>query len=55
MKGDVRDQLKAIKQSFRFYMNGKTAQSMREKGVNYKVNWGIDLITLKKNGQRNRL
>ncbi len=48
MKGDVRDQLKAIKQSFRFYMNGQTAQSMREKGVNYKVNWGIDLITLKK-------
>ena len=29
-------------------MNGITAQSMREKGAEYKVNWGIDLINLRK-------
>ncbi len=30
-----------IKQQYRFYMNGVTAQSLREKGSPYKVVWGI--------------
>ena len=45
---ETHDKLKQIKQSFRLFMNGVTAQSMREKGAEYKVNWGIDLINLRK-------
>ena len=40
------DKLKKIKQSFRLYMNGPASQSMREKGLNYNVNWGVPLINL---------
>ena len=39
--------LKEIKQSFRLMMNGVAAQSMREKGVQYHVNWGASLPMLK--------
>ena len=35
--------LNDIKQSFRLYMNGVTAASMREKGLNYKLIWGISI------------
>ncbi len=45
---ETHNKLKQIKQSFRLFMNGVTAQSMREKGAEYKVNWGIDLINLRK-------
>lgn len=40
--------LKTIKQSFRLLMNGPTSQSMREKGVDYKLNWGVPFCELKK-------
>lgn len=46
--GETHDKLKQIKQSFHLFMNGVAAQSMHEKGVEYKVNWGIDLINLRK-------
>ena len=42
----LNDKLKKIKQSFRLYMNGPASQSMREKGLNYNVNWGVPLINL---------
>ena len=35
--------VKEIKQSFRLYMNGITAQSLREKGCEYGINWGVSL------------
>ena len=39
----MQEKLKEIKQSFRLYMNGVTAQSLRDKGVNYHLNWGASL------------
>ncbi len=47
MNTSTHDKLKAVKQSFRFRMNGVASQSMREKGVTYKINWGIPLPELK--------
>ena len=44
---DVREQVKEIKQSFRLMMDGVVAQSMRDKGVNYHLNWGATLPRLK--------
>lgn len=35
--------IKEIKQSFRLYMDGARAQSLREKGVQYHLNWGVSL------------
>lgn len=37
-----------IKRSFRLLMNGPASQSMREKGMGYKLNWGVPFIELKK-------
>lgn len=34
---------KEIRQTFRLLMNGVTAQSQREKGVDYHLNWGASL------------
>lgn len=39
--------VKDIKQSFRLMMNGITAKSMRDKGLDYHLNWGISLPDLK--------
>lgn len=36
----TKDIVKEIKRSFRLLMNGVTAQSMRDKGMNYHINWG---------------
>lgn len=41
------EQLKDIKRSFRLIMDGAVAQSMREKGVNYHLNWGANILFLK--------
>ena len=41
------EQLKNIKQSFRLIMDGSIAQSMRDKGVNYHLNWGAGILFLK--------
>ena len=43
---DVRDKVKEIKQSFRQMMDGYIAQSMRDKGLNYHLNWGATLPRL---------
>ena len=39
--------VKEIKQSFRQMMDGQVAQSMRQKGVDYHLNWGATLPRLK--------
>ena len=41
------ENLKKIKQSFRLLMNGITAQSLRDKGLEYHLNWGANLLHLK--------
>ena len=38
---DIQQQVKEIKQSFRLAMDGATAQSMRQKGLDYHLNWGV--------------
>ena len=40
--------VKQIKRSFRLYMNGVTAASMRCKGLEYKVNWGVSQPDLRR-------
>ena len=42
----IQSQIKAIKQSFRQMMDGSIAQSMRDKGLNYHLNWGATLPRL---------
>lgn len=44
---ETNDKLKNIKQSFKLVMNGPASQSMREKGLNYKINWGVPFTTLR--------
>jgi len=44
---DIQTQVKEIKQSFRQMMDGAVAQSMRNKGVDYKLNWGVTLPRLR--------
>ena len=44
---DVSQIVKEIKQSFRQMMDGAVAQSMRDKGLNYHLNWGATLPRLK--------
>lgn len=39
--------VKEIKQSFRQMMDGVVAKSMRDKGVDYKLNWGATLPRLR--------
>lgn len=43
----TKEKLMEIKQSFRFVMNGVASRSMRDKGLVYKINWGVDIPTLK--------
>ena len=47
MNVEIHEKIKQIKQSFRFRMNGVASQSMREKGILYKLNWGIPVPELK--------
>ena len=44
---DIQEQVKEIKQSFRQMMDGAIAQSMRDKGVDYRLNWGATLPRLR--------
>lgn len=48
MNEDVNETVKEIKRSFRLLMNGVASQSMRQKGVDYKINWGVSLPDLQK-------
>ena len=43
----MQEKIREIKQSFRLMMDGAVAQSMREKGLNYHLNWGATLPRLK--------
>ena len=47
MNSDIRDQVKEIKQSFRQMMDGSVSKSMRDKGIDYKLNWGATLPRLR--------
>lgn len=40
------EQLRFVKQSLRGVMNGVTSTSMREKGLTYKINFGVELPRL---------
>ena len=51
MTEETHQKLKEIKQSFRLLMNGVTSQSMREKGVDYHINWGASLGHLQEMAQ----
>jgi len=44
---DINDKIKEIKRSFRQMMDGAVAQSMREKGLGYHLNWGATLPRLR--------
>ena len=44
---DINQQVKEIKQSFRQMMDGLVAKSMRDKGLEYKLNWGATLPRLR--------
>lgn len=43
----IAQKVKDIKQSFRQMMDGATAQSMRQKGLDYRLNWGATLPRLR--------
>ncbi len=45
---ETHETIMQIKRSFRLLMNGPASQSMREKGIGYKLNWGVPFIELKK-------
>lgn len=47
MNQDINNQVKAVKQSFRQMMDGVVAQSMRQKGLDYHLNWGATLPRLR--------
>ena len=44
---DTQEKIREIKKQFRLFMNGVVSQSMREKGLDYKLNFGIELPRLK--------
>lgn len=44
---ELQDQLREIKSRFRLAMNGAASRSMREKGLDYRMNFGIELPRLK--------
>ena len=44
---EVHETIREIKSKFRLFMNGKISQSMREKGIDYKLNFGIEYPRIK--------
>ncbi|MBQ9668310.1 MAG: DNA alkylation repair protein [Prevotella sp.] len=44
---EVQQKVKEIKQSFRLMMDGAVAQSMRQKGLDYHLNWGATIPRLR--------
>ena len=44
---EISEQVKEIKQSFRQMMDGAVAKSMRDKGFDYKLNWGATVPRLR--------
>ena len=43
----LQEQIREIKKNLRGVMNGPVSQSMREKGLAYKVNFGVELPRLR--------
>lgn len=48
MNEETHQKLMKTKRSFRLLMSGPTSQSMTQKGLGYKINWGVPFIELKK-------
>ncbi len=48
MNEETHQKLMKIKRSFRLLMSGPTSQSMTQKGLGYKINWGVPFIEQKK-------
>lgn len=46
-KEEIESKTKELKRGFRLVMNGPASQSMREKGLDYRLNWGVPFIQLK--------
>lgn len=44
---EIHETIKDIKSKFRLFMNGVVSQSMREKGMDYKLNFGIEYSRIK--------
>lgn len=44
---ETNETIRDIKKQFRLYMNGVVSQSMREKGLDYKLNFGIEVPRIK--------
>ncbi len=44
---ELAEELKNIKTQLRLSMNGVASASMREKGLSYKLNFGVELPRLK--------
>ena len=49
---DIGERVRQIKQSFRLMMDGSVAQSMRDKGLDYHLNWGATLPRLREQADR---
>lgn len=47
MDNNIHETIKDIKSKFRLFMNGMVSQSMREKGMEYKLNFGIEYPRIK--------
>ena len=47
MEKVIEEKVREIKQSFRQMMDGAVAQSMRDKGLGYHLNWGATLPRLR--------
>lgn len=47
MDNNIHETIKDIKSKFRLFMNGMVSQSMREKGMGYKLNFGIEYPRIK--------
>ena len=44
---NIHETIRDIKSKFRLFMNGMISQSMREKGMGYKLNFGIEYPRIK--------
>ena len=44
---DKQETIRDIKKQLRLFMNGVVSQSMREKGLDYKLNFGVEVPRIK--------
>ena len=47
MNNEVHETIRDIKSKFRLFMNGMASQSMRDRGLDYKLNFGIEYPRIK--------